>query len=862
MKININHRQYELDADPEASLLSVLREKLNLTSVKNGCNEGVCGACMVLMDGQPRQSCRLPLKKLGTKMVLTLEGLAPQELAIYSEAFARAGAVQCGFCTPGMIITAKGILDKNPNPTRSEIASDLRRNLCRCTGYQKIIDAIQLAAVVLRGEKQFSPLPEPWVGQRYPRRDAYEKAAGRAKFADDLFFEGMLYGAVLRTPVPRAKILGIDVSGALQIPGIVAVLTAEDTPGQRFHGMIFQDWPVLIGPGEETKYVGDALALVAAETPEIARKALEAIEVDYQELEPVTDVEAALKPGAPSLHPRENVLSTTRIRRGDVKAALERSAYVITRTYEVPFTEHAFLEPESAVAVPDEKSIILYVSTQSVFEDQEQVAAILDVEPEKIRVVNCHVGGAFGGKEDLSVQHHAALLAWETKRPVKLTLSRRESIFVHPKRHAMKIEMTTGVDSQGRLTAVKARILADTGAYASLGAQVVERACTHATGPYKVDNVDIEGKAVYTNNPPAGAFRGFGVPQVTFACENQLNQLAEMLGMDEWEIRYINALEPGDRLATGQKLDNNINLKKTLAAVKESYKQGRYAGIACGMKSVGLGVGTRDVGRAEAVIENGKVKVKTGAACIGQGLETVLLQVFCEASGFPADLVEIELADSVTTPASGTTTASRQSLFTGEATRRLALKVKEALGEKRLKELEGMTFSAEFAGITDGLDSQKEDPVTHVAYGFATQVVILDENGRLKKVIAAHDVGRAINPLSLEGQIEGGVVMGLGYALRENFVTERGVPVQQSMGSLGLWRANETPFIDVPLIEGGDLDYCYGARGIGEISTIPTAAAVAGAYHSFDGQWRYSLPLQDTPYAKKIKKKAGKNKLC
>ena len=849
--LNVNDQQFELDVNPETTLLTVLRQHLKITSVKNGCNEGVCGACMVLIDGKTRQSCSLSLKKLGDKPVMTVEGIRPEELTIYTEAFARAGAVQCGFCTPGMVISAKGILDQNASPTREEIAVSLRKNLCRCTGYQKIIDAIELAGRALRGEEQFGPLPEPRIGERYPRRDAYEKTAGKAVFADDLSFPNMLYGAVIRSPVARAKIISIDTSEVEKMPGVAAVLTAKDIPGSLHHGLIFNDWPTLIEVGQETRYVGDALVLVAAETPEAASMAVQAIKLEYKELEPVTDVEAAIKEGAPGLHPKGNILSTTRLKRGDVNTALKDSAHLVSCTYEVPFTEHAFLEPESAVAVPKGQEMTLYVGTQSVFEDQHQIAEILNITPKKLRVVNCFVGGAFGGKEDLSVQHHAALLAWKTKRPVKLTLSRRESLMVHPKRHAMKIEMTTGVDGDGRLTGLKARILADTGAYASMGAQVLERACTHATGPYRIDNLEIEGSAIYTNNPPAGAFRGFGVPQAAFANESQMDQLAELVGIDPWEIRWRNALEPGDRLATGQKIDNNVGLKKTLEAVREVCNENSYVGIACGMKSIGLGVGTPDVGRVKAEIKGGKVVLATGAACIGQGLEVALLQIFCQTSGLPAELVELCIADSGSTPASGTTTASRQSLFTGEAVRRAAVKVKDAMGEGDLSALEGMYFDADFEGVTDRLNSEKEDPITHIAYGFATQVVVLNEEGRLKKVLASHDVGKALNPLALEGQIEGAVVMGVGYALRENFATERGIPKQQKMASLGLWKANETPEIEVLIHEGGDLEYAYGAKGIGEIATIPTAAAVANAYRIFDGERRLSLPLENTPYQRK-----------
>ena len=475
------------------------------------------------------------------------------------------------------------------------------------------------------------------------------------------------------------------------------------------------------------------------------------------------------------------------------------------------------------------------------------IMSMLGLPPEKVRVVGKLVGGAFGGKEDLSVQHHAALLAMHTGKPVKLTLSRRESILVHPKRHAMEIEMTTACDHRGRLTAVIAKITADTGAYASLGAPVLQRACTHVAGPYHVPNADITGWAVFTNNPPSGAFRGFGVPQVCFACETNMDLLAEKVGISLWEIRYRNALEPGMTMATGQVAHPDTAFKETLLAVKDVYQTNNFAGIACAIKNTGLGVGVPDTGRVKIKVRNGKVLVLTSAACVGQGLATILTQVVSETTDLPAGEIEVGAPDTFLTPDAGTTTASRQTLFTGEAARRAALQLVEDMRHFSLAQLEGKEYRGEYTAQTDPLNSPKPHPVNHVAFSYATQVVLLDDQGRVKKVVAAHDVGRAINPKAVEGQIEGGIAMGLGYALREKFPMEKGIPIAR-FGTLGLFRSIDMPEVEVILIGKNTSSLGYGAKGVGEIATIPTAPAVASAYHCYDGKVRFSLPLTDTPY--------------
>ncbi|KYH31952.1 selenium-dependent xanthine dehydrogenase [Neomoorella mulderi] len=850
LELLVNGEQRVVDVPEDVSLLEVLREDLRLTGAKNGCGEGTCGACTVLLGGKAVRACRTPAARAAGQEIITVEGLSPREKEIYTFAFTAAGAVQCGFCTPGMVMEAKALLDRQPEPGEDEIRQAFKAHLCRCTGYQKIITAVRLAGRALRGEIEPRAGDPAGMGKAFFRPDAPAKVLGEAVFVDDMQVPGMLYGAVFRLPCARAKVKAIDVTAAKEQPGVVAVLTAGDIPGERYQGHIFKDWPALVAVGEETRYAGDALALVAARSSREARAALDYIKVDYEELPPLTSPQDSLAPGAPALHPKGNLLSETVIKKGDAEAALKSCAHVVTNTYTTPFTEHAFLEPESAVAVPEDSGLTIYTSTQGVYEIHTQLVSLLNLPPEKVRVVNKCVGGAFGGKEDLSVQHHAALLAWATQKPVKLTWTRRESILCHPKRHAMTITMTTGCDAEGNLVALVADLVADTGAYASLGAQVLERACTHATGPYRIPNVTIRGRAVYTNNPPAGAFRGFGVPQSNFAMESQLNLLATATGLSPWQIRWQNALEPGDTLGTRQVVSADIGLKDTLLAVKEAFESSPCAGIACGFKNVGLGVGTRDVGRARLAVSGGRVKIYSGAACMGQGMEAVLIQIVAETTGLPAALIDCVLADTARTPDAGCTTASRQSLFTGEATRRAAADLAAALKGRTLAGLEGRVFQGEFYGATDPLNSNKEHPVTHVGYSYATQVAILDEEGRVAKVVAAYDVGRAINPLNLEGQIEGGIVMGLGYALTEDFPVQDGIPVRQTLGRLGLLRSHQVPQMEVHLIEKGGTPYAYGAKGIGELATIPTAAAVAGAYYRRDGKLRLSLPLEGTPYAR------------
>ncbi len=838
--------------DLDQKLLFFLRETLGLTSVKNGCAEGACGTCTILVDGKATKACVLKTSRCTGKNIITCEGLSDREKDVYAYAFTHCGAVQCGFCTPGMVMSAKGLLDQNPDPSRIQVKEALKNNICRCTGYKKIEDAVLLCAKIFR---ENADVPKcNWtgkIGENLPRVDAPAKALGIAEYADDIQLEGMAFGGAVRSSYPRAKVLSVDASEADAHPGVLSVLTAADLPGNIKVGHLKKDQYVLVPVGEETHFLGDPIVLIAAETREALEEAKALVEISYEELTPITNVWEAMAEGAPVIDGDHNLLAHEHLVRGNADEKIRNSKYVVTTKYSTPPTEHAFLEPETAVAKPDgEGGVIVYSGDQGIYQTKHECAEATGLPQEKVRVVAKMVGGGFGGKEDMSVQHHAAILALITGRPVKVSMSRKESILCHPKRHGFEMEFTTACDENGYLTAMKATLIADTGAFASLGGPVLQRACTHAAGPYNYQDIEIDGKAYYTNNPPCGAFRGFGVTQSCFATECNLNLLAEKVGISPYEIRYRNAIRPGQVLPNGQFADESTALVETLEAIKPYYDAHPKAGIACAMKNSGLGVGIPDYGRCRLVVRDGAVHIHTSAACIGQGMGTVVTQMVCDVTGLPVDQVCYEIPDTGECPDSGNTTASRQTLFTGEATKQACLKLLEAKGDRPLSDLDGQEFYGEYLGVTDKLGSDKPNPVSHIAYGYATHLVDLDADGKVRLVIAAHDVGRAINPVSLEGQIEGGVVMSLGYALTEDYPLDHGRPTAK-YGTLGLFKANQTPDVQAVIVGKSHSPLAQGAKGVGEICSIPTAPAVQLAYYQRDGIFRTSLPLENTPYSRK-----------
>ena len=880
-------------------MLRFLRDELRLTSVKDGCSEGACGACTVIIDGETVKACVPTTDKLEGKHVITVEGLTDWEKQVFTHAYGAAGAVQCGFCIPGMVMCTKALLDKNPDPTDEEIRYALRNNYCRCTGYVKIIDAVKLSARILREGRIPDDTAVEWkLGSRVKRIDVDEKVLGYGKYPDDYYLDGMLYGSAVRSKYARARVLSIDASAALALDGVEAVITADDIPGENKIGHLKHDQYTLIPVGGLTHYLGDAVALVAAKDAQTLEKAKKLVKVEYEVLTPIHTTEQAKlaqkhdegadrKDQSEKDHYRvfdeeeNNIQAYKHVSRGDAAGAIERSEHVLTGHFDTPWTEHAFLEPECAVAYMDgDGDVRMYTSDQSAHTTLHEVTLMLGTK--KVKVQNALVGGGFGGKEDMSVQHHAALITFITGKPCKVRLSRAESLLIHPKRHHFVMDFTMGCDGRGIIQGVKAKVESDTGAFASLGGPVLERACTHAAGPYAYENFEIEGTAYYTNNPPAGAFRGFGVTQTCFATETLLNMMAEKIGISPWEIRMRNAIRPGGTLPNGQIVDASTGLVETLEAIKPYYDEavaaGKPVGLACAMKNAGVGVGIADWGRAKLIVEeDAKVHIYSGASCIGQGLGTVLVQMVVTYSGLSPDDIVYERNNTWIAPDSGDTSGSRQTLITGEAVRRATEKLADALKSAKsgmqdydcstssndndsrtdrdteaLRLLIGREFYGEFLAKTDPLGANVPNPVSHIAYGYATQMCILDpETGKIDKLVAAHDVGKAVNPLSLEGQIEGGMVMSMGYALTEQYPIDENCKPVDKYGTLGLIRAHESPEVKAIVVDKPGFDMAGGAIGIGEITSIPTAPAITEAYYQWNGERIYELPVKGNPYERR-----------
>ena len=858
IQLTVNGRNVSVDVDDTETLLDVLRDHLGLLAAKDGCQpEGYCGCCTVIVDGRARVACSQPASTFAGKEIVTLEGLSDHEREAFALAFSATGASQCGFCSPGIVVKASSMLAKNPSPSRDEIAKGLAGNLCRCTGYVKIIDAIETAGKILAG----GPPPHlDWsgrIGTRAPKYESFDLALGKKPFINDLEMNGMLHGALKFSEHPRAVVTRIDVSRAEAIDGVVRIATAADVPGERYVGAIVADWPVLVAEGETTRYVGDVLAAVAATSRIAARRAAEAIEIEYEILDPVTDPEAAMGADSPRVHDSGNVLKTYRIDRGDADRALAESAHVVTETFETQFIEHAFLEPESSIAHDTDEGMRVLSGGQGIWDDRKQIAAILG--DDNVRVTLVSNGGAFGAKEDLGVNGQAALLARLTGRPVKLTLSREESIRMHAKRHPLRMTYTVGCDHSGKLTAVKARLVGDTGAYASVGDKVLQRACGHSCSAYEVPNVMVEAHAVYTNNPPCGAMRGFGSNQANFAMEGCLDRLAEKAGIDGWDIRWINALETGGTFGTGQVLGEGVGLKKCLEAVRDQFKAATYAGVACAVKNVGVGNGLPEYGRASLeVTDDGSILLRHSWTEMGQGVHTVLQQVAVEelhAAGLELKHLSVRV-DTEREFHTGQTTASRGTFLGGLAVKKACEKLKAELNGNRLADLAGQEFVGEIElKLTQPMDDANLLR-SHICFGWGAQVAILDDDGKLAKMIAAHDVGRVMNRNLLEGQMEGALHMGLGHSLTEELRVEDGRIVTPTLKSQGIIPAKGMPEVECIFIEEHQPEGPYGAKGVGEIGLVPTAAAVAAAVHAFDGRWRTTLPMKDTAAAKAAHPKA------
>ena len=846
MEFKLNGDTISYDGDPEMSLMTYLRDVEDIISPKDGCApEGVCGCCTVLMDSNPLKACIAPMRRIEGKEIVTMEGLDNGKKETVVKAFAKEGGLQCGFCTPGIIMKVWPLFDQ-PFMTEKDVNKALNSNLCRCTGYKKITKSCLTAAEALRNNGNLElPKFSGKVGESLPKYDSVRLAVGEAPYVADLKFDGMVHGALKFSEHPRAKVLKISTDKAEKMDGVLRVFTAEDIPAQRFTGLIVPDWPLMVKEGETTRYLGDILAGVVAKTEKQAREALNSISIKYEILTPVTDPTEALSDKSPKIHESGNLLSTTEIHRGDSLKAEKESDYVTKGTYKTQRIEHAFMELECCVAKPKKDGIEVFSQGQGVYEDRKSISKILGIPLENVIVSLMPNGGAFGGKEDISVQGHASLFAHILQLPVRVALTRPESLLMHPKRHPMSMDISMGCGKNGKLTFIKADIIGDTGAYASVGMKVLERAAGHATSVYTIPSVEILSRAVYTNNVPCGAMRGFGVNQINFAVESCIDELCELGGFDRWQIRFDNALKPGECTSTGQKIKSGIGIQKTLLAVKEKFQSAKYAGIACGMKNTGIGNGIADSGKVKVVIDSpNNVTIHHGWTEMGQGVFTMAVQFLCEATGISPELISVKVDTSKEAPA-GMTTASRGTSIIGNSVLDAGSKIKVDLETHSLEELVGREYEGEWTcDWTTSLSSNCEDPETHYSYSYATQVVTLDDSGQIDTVFAAHDAGRIINPVLFEGQLEGSVHMGLGYALSENFEMQEGIPKHTKLGKLGMIRAASTPKIVVIGVEEPDEFGPCGAKGVGEIGLVPTASAVSNAFFQYNGQRQYELPLK------------------
>ena len=830
-------------------LLAALREELNITSPKDGCSpSGQCGCCTVLVNGKAVVSCQTRLDKVAGGDVTTLEGVDAEERKRYADAFAACGGLQCGFCIPGIVVRAKAQVDKKGAAlTRTDMARHLGAHLCRCTGYVKILDAIEMVA------KGTTPpaVVEGRIGDRLTKYEAHELALGDRGYVDDIRIPGMLHAALHLTGHARADVLGIDVSRALAAPGVRAVFTAADVPGELFVGIIYKDWPIMIPVGGRTSYAGDVLAVVVADTRDHARAAAELVDVTYRPLRPLTDpMEAVSSSDIAVWKTEDNVLSTSTYSRGDVDAAFASAAHVVSERFTTQRIEHAFLEPESSLAVPspDGNALHVYSGGQGIWDDRNDIARVLGLEQDRVTVELVTNGGAFGGKEDMSNQAHAALAAWLLKAPVKCTLSREESLRMHAKRHPISMEYTAGCDADGRLLALKVRAIGDSGAYASVGMKVLERMAGHASGPYHVPNIDVEAIAARTNNPVCGAFRGFGANQAQFAMEGMMDRLADRVGIDSWTMRKRNVIMPGMVWGPGQIMDDGcLGASACLDAVKPAFDEARAAGhavgLGLGLKNSGLGNGFKEITRAVVRFRSdGRVEVRHGWTEMGQGINTVAIQVAVSELGIPADMIDV-IVDTTRELGLGQTTGSRGTLMGAGAVQAACA---AAIAAGRTPEVDHVgEYRVDWT--TKLGDPGVEHPIIHSTFGYAAQLVTVDrQTGAISHVLAAHDVGRAVNPQLCEGQIEGSVHMGLGYALSEDFPSdpETGFPLNNTLRSLNILRAKDVPPISVMLIESPQPNSPYGIKGVGEIGLVPTAGAVARALQEYDGTWRSALPMR------------------
>ena len=863
----VNGTPRRVIVDSQKSLLKVIREDLKLTGTKDGCSGGHCGACAVLMDGEVVLSCRVPVAKAQGKEITTIEGIGtlknPHPLQL---AFAKTGAIQCGFCTPGMIVRAKSILDKNLDPSRDEIKKALQPHICRCTGYQKIFEAIELAASYLRGKTKSIELKltgKGTIGQPVTRPDALEKATGTTLYAADIAVDGCAYIKVLRSPHHHAKIIHIDKKEAEAIPGVLTVLTAEDVKGTNILKMAGDDQPILCG--NKVRFIGDPVVAVVATSEEFASHALEKIEVTYEPLEPVLTPDEALKEGAVRVHDdRSNLFFEQPIIHGDIGKGFSEAEIVVEKSYTTQAVEHGYLENDSGVAfVQENGQLAVMAAGQNIHAHRKTIAEALGLGLEKVRVIQTPTGGAFGGKLDVSVGGILGLAALKLNRPVKLVYTRSETFAATPKRHPFSMKVKVGAKKDGTLMALDFDVTADGGAYKSFSNSVTQRGVIHAQGPYRFPNAHVYGKAVYTTTAFKGAMRGFGVPQVAFAIESILDELASQLKMDPLALRMKNGFVKGDTTICGQVLDHTIGFQECAKTIQHLYEKALKEAKAnttneikrgVGLGGVWFGPGRSAPDQSEAwaeLLPNDSLQVWIGAADMGQGADTMFWQVAAEAMGFPLEKVRVCTTDTEITPDGNFSAGSRQTYVSGKAVQMAVAELKKAMDENKVKTYSEMKakglptlYKAVNKPVTSRPDPKTGQGVPWETYSFGIQmaeVAVEVKTGKVDvlKITSVHDLGTVINIQNVEGQLHGGIAMGLGYTLMEDFVYTK----TDSFAKLKIPRAKDMPDMEVITLSIPRVKGPFGASGTAEYADVPTAPAIANAIYNACGVRVRDLPI-------------------